>query len=78
MQKLLDWRGGPEIMNTLFDSDDVQSPEPCTTCVVSAIEVPLDEAVVPEVTDQLVYLFGFDCYARWRGAAAISFRSLLS
>lgn len=45
-------------------------------CTVCGIEVPLDEAVVPEVSDQLTYLCGLDCYARWRAAAAISFPSL--
>jgi hypothetical protein len=48
-----------------------------TLCAVCGIEVPLDEAVVPEATDQLTYLFGLDSYARWRAAAAISFPSLL-
>jgi hypothetical protein len=66
-----------DIMNTFFNSHAVQAPEAFTTCVTWAIEVPLDEAVVPELTDQLVYLFGFDCYARWREAAATSFGSLL-
>lgn len=65
-------------MNTAMNSHDVQAPEAFTTCLIWEIEVPFDEAVVPEVTDRLVYLFGFDCYARWRGAAAISFRSLLT
>jgi hypothetical protein len=48
------------------------------TCVVCAIEVPLDEAVVPEVTDRLVYLCGLECYARWRGTAATSFPTLMA
>ena len=47
-----------------------------TRCVVCGIEVPLDEAVVPEATDQLTYLCGLDCYARWREIAAISFPSV--
>ena len=45
-------------------------------CAVCGIEVPLDEAVVPEATDQLTYLCGLDCYARWRAIAAISFPSV--
>jgi hypothetical protein len=65
-------------MNTRMNSQDVQAPEAFTTCVVCAIEVPLDEAVVPEVADQLLYFYGLDCYAIWRAAAATSFRSLLS
>jgi hypothetical protein len=44
--------------------------------VVCAIEVPPDEAVVPEVADYLVYVCGLDCYARWRSAAATSFPTL--
>jgi hypothetical protein len=47
-----------------------------TVCAVCRIEVPYDEAVVPEVTDQLTYLCGLDCYARWRAVAAISLPSL--
>jgi hypothetical protein len=65
-------------MNTPMNFHDVQAPEAFVTCVVCAIEVPLDEAVVPEVVDQLVYLCGFDGYALWRGAAATSFPLLLS
>lgn len=42
-------------------------------CTVCRIEVPLDEAVVPEAVDQLTYLCGLDCYARWRAAAASAF-----
>jgi len=45
-------------------------------CTVCGIDVPLDEAVVPEAIDQLTYLCGLDCYARWRATAAISFPSL--
>ena len=47
-----------------------------TLCAVCGIEVPLDEALVPETVDQLTYLCGLDCYARWRTAATISFPSL--
>ena len=47
-----------------------------TLCAVCGIEVPLDEAVVPEATDQLIYLCGLDCYAHWRAAAALSVQSL--
>jgi hypothetical protein len=43
-----------------------------TLCAVCGIEVPFDEAVVPEVADQLTYLCGLECYARWRAAAALS------
>ena len=42
----------------------------CTSC---GIDVPFDESVVPEVTDQLMYLRGFACYALWRMAAAFSY-----
>jgi len=45
-------------------------------CAMCGIEVPLDEAVVPEATDLLTYLCGLDCYARWRATAAISLPSL--
>jgi hypothetical protein len=47
-----------------------------TRCAVCGIEVPLDEAVVPEAADQLAYLCGLDCYAHWRAIAAISFPSV--
>ncbi len=53
--------------------DEVGFPTASTRCAVCGIEVPLDEAVVPEGADQLTYLCGFDCYARWRSIAAISF-----
>ena len=57
---------------------DVPVEEAFVTCAVWAIEVPLDEAVVPEVADWLVYLCGLDCYARWRGDAVIAFPSVFS
>jgi hypothetical protein len=63
-------------MNTSTNSHDVRVEEAFVTCAVWAIEVPLDEAVVPEVADWLVYLWGLDCYARWRGDAVTSFPSL--
>ena len=47
-------------------------------CAVCAIEVPLDEAIVPEATDELIYLCGLDCYARWRASAENLFPSLAS
>ena len=47
-------------------------------CAVCGIDVPLDEAVVPETIDQLTYLCGLECYARWRAIAAVSFPSLSS
>ena len=56
-----------------MNSDDVWVPQAQIQCAVCAIEVPLDEAVVPEVADRLTYLCGFDCYARWRATAAIFF-----
>ena len=62
-------------MNTSTNSHDTQMPATLVRCVICAIEVPLDEAVVPEAADFLVYLCGFDCYARWRQAAATSFPS---
>jgi hypothetical protein len=57
------------------NSDDVGFPTASIRCAVCGIEVPLDEAVVPEATDQLTYLCGLDCYAHWRAIAAISFPS---
>lgn len=59
-----------------MNSDDVPILKALTRCAVCGIEVPLDEAVVPEPTDRLIHLCGLDCYARWRAAAAISFPSL--
>ena len=59
-----------------MNSHDVPILKAWVRCAVCAIEVPLDEAVVPETTDRLIYLCGLDCYARWRAAAAISFPSL--
>jgi len=67
---------GERTPGTSMNSDDVPVLKAWTRCVVCAIEVPLDEAVVPEATDLLAYLWGFDCYARWRAAAAIFFPSL--
>jgi Domain of unknown function (DUF3330) len=61
-----------------MNSDDVPVLKAWTRCAVCAIEVPLDEAVVPEPTDRLIHLCGLDCYARWRAAAAISFPSFSS
>ena len=58
------------------NSDNRRVLAPSTWCAVCGIEVPLDEAVVPEATDQLTYLCGLDCYARWRAIAAISFPSV--
>ena len=60
-------------------STNANDPEPSAafvTCVVCAIEVPPDEAIVPEVADCLVYVCGLDCYASWRSAAATSFPTL--
>jgi hypothetical protein len=59
-----------------MNSSDAPVLKVWTLCAVCAIEVPLDEAVVPEAADQLTYLCGLDCYARWRAAAAISFPAL--
>jgi Domain of unknown function (DUF3330) len=56
-----------------IDSDDVPVLKAWIRCAVCAIEVPLDEALVPEPTDRLIHLCGLDCYARWRAAAAVSF-----
>ena len=58
------------------NSDDVGFPTASIRCAVCGIEVPLDEAVVPEAADQLTYLCGLDCYARWRSSAAVSFPSV--
>jgi hypothetical protein len=44
-------------------------------CPVCGIEVPLDEAVIAETVDRLIYLCGLDCYARWRATAASFFPS---
>ena len=53
------------------NSDNGRVPTASTRCAVCGIEVPLDEAVVPEAADQLTYLCGLDCYARWRAIAGI-------
>lgn len=34
-------------------------------CSVCEQELPISEAVIPEVTDYVIYLCGLDCYARW-------------
>jgi len=60
-------------------STNANDPEPSAafvTCVVCAIEVPPDEALVPEVADRLLYLCGLDCYARWRVAVSATFPTL--
>ena len=67
-----------KIMNPSTNSHDVKEPKAFVTCALCGSEVPFDEAIVPEATDQLVYLCGIDCYARWRRVAAISFPSLLA
>jgi hypothetical protein len=59
-------------------ADDVRAPEAWVRCSVCGIEVPLDEAIVPEPTDRLMHLCGLDCYARWRAAAAGSYPALSS
>jgi len=59
-----------------MNSGDAPAPKAWTVCAVCGIEVPLDEAVVPETMDELTYICGLDCYARWRATAAISFPSL--
>jgi hypothetical protein len=64
-------------MDTSIDPRVAQTPGAPVKCAVCAIEVPLDEAVVPEVADRLVYLCGLDCYARWRVTALASFSSQL-
>jgi hypothetical protein len=58
------------------NSDDVRVLTESTRCAVCGIGVPLDEALVPEATDQLTYLCGLECYARWRALSVISFPSL--
>jgi hypothetical protein len=58
------------------NSDNGRVLTASTRCAACGIEVPLDEAVVPEATDQLTYLCGLDCYARWRAIAAIAFPSV--
>jgi hypothetical protein len=45
-------------------------------CPVCGLDIPADEAVVPEATDELIYMCGLDCYARWRSAASTSFPAL--
>ena len=59
-----------------MNSVDALVVEVSVRCTVCGIDVPLDEAVVPEAMDQLTYLCGLDCYASWRATAAISFPSL--
>jgi len=66
----------PADAGNVKNSDDVPVLTATTRCAVCGIEVPLDEAVVPEAMDQLTYLCGLDCYARWRATSAISFPSL--
>jgi Domain of unknown function (DUF3330) len=58
------------------NSDNGRVLTASTRCAVCGIEVPLDEAVVPEAADQLTYICGLDCYARWRAIAAIAFPSV--
>lgn len=36
------------------------------TCEVCGTEMPLDEAIIPEASDYLIYLCGLECFARWR------------
>jgi hypothetical protein len=38
-------------------------------CSVCGREVPLSEAVVPEVSDYMPFLCGLECYAQWRTQA---------
>jgi Domain of unknown function (DUF3330) len=58
---------------TVIDASTVATWGQCAVC---SIEVPLDEAVVPEPMERLMYFCGLDCYARWRAAAAVSFPAL--
>jgi hypothetical protein len=60
---------------TWIPPSDSQLIEGVVVCATCAAEVPLDEAVVPEVTDRLIYLCGLECYARWRVAAVGSYPS---
>ena len=66
----------PADAGNVKNSDDVPVYTTSIRCTMCGIEVPLDEAVVPEATDQLTYLCGLDCYARWRAISAICFPSL--
>ena len=61
--------------STSIRGNDLQFVNGIVVCGACAIDVPLDEVVVPEVTDRLIYLCGFECYARWREAAAGSYPS---
>jgi hypothetical protein len=63
------------MMSTSIGPRDSELAKGIVVCAACAMEVPLDEAVVPEVTDRLIYLCGLECYARWRGAAAGSYPS---
>jgi len=63
-------------MSASMISGPARTTQQLVACAVCGIEVPPDEAVVPEVTDRLTYLCGFDCYARWRAATATSYPSL--
>lgn len=58
-----------------MSTDDASVVKVWGQCMVCAIEVPLDVAIVPEPTDRLVHFCGLDCYARWRAAAHLSFPS---
>jgi len=42
------------------------------SCAAWQREVPISEAAVPEATDYLLYLFGLDCYQRWRESSDAS------
>ncbi|MFA6922380.1 MAG: DUF3330 domain-containing protein [Gallionella sp.] len=46
---------------------DRQLPEvEIVVCEICRKEVPLTEAVMPEVVDYVVQFCGLDCYAKWR------------
>lgn len=46
---------------------DSQLPdEPTVRCEVCRKEVPIAEAVMPEVADYVVQFCGLECYAKWR------------
>ncbi len=44
------------------DSSEVET----VSCAVCRKEVPLSEAVIPEVADYVAYFCGLECYAKWK------------
>ena len=64
-----------EMTSTSMNWRDSQYTGGIVECAACAVEVPLDEAVVPEATDRLIYLCGLECYASWIKGAIGSYPS---